>query len=238
MDGLLDDNINAVVGDPNGNIWVGTDKGLNIRFEGVWYYYEALLDISCKTIAVDKSGTVWVGTWGAGVIKLTSPQNLAQIFDDQCEDCNFVSAIHVDATNRVWAATFGGQVKLLAPNQQSFSTGLPGDDLSALSSDKWGNVWVGSESGTNVSRYNGGSFEEFPIGNFYVVNTIWALAEDGAGNMWIGMGYHGLLKYDGVAFRRIANDPPGDDFTALLRDKYGNLWVGTIDHGLYYHVIK
>lgn len=68
-------------------------------------------------------------------------------------------------------------------------------------------------------------------------STVWKLAQDHAGFIWIGTA-DGLARYDGVGFRvyrHDASDPvslSGDDVTALFVDHDGRLWCGGEDAGL------
>jgi len=68
-------------------------------------------------------------------------------------------------------------------------------------------------------------------------STVWKLAQDGAGHLWIGTA-DGLARYDGVGFRvyrHAAGDAgslSGDDVTALYVDHRNRLWCGGESAGL------
>ncbi|MEO8802646.1 MAG: two-component regulator propeller domain-containing protein, partial [Rudaea sp.] len=68
-------------------------------------------------------------------------------------------------------------------------------------------------------------------------STVWKLAQDHAGFIWIGTA-DGLARYDGVGFRVYRHDASdsaslsGDDVTALFVDHDGRLWCGGEDAGL------
>ena len=68
-------------------------------------------------------------------------------------------------------------------------------------------------------------------------STVWKLAQDGDGYLWIGTA-DGLARYDGVGFRvyRHAADAAGslagDDVTALYIDHRNRLWCGGENAGL------
>ncbi|MCB8998894.1 MAG: hypothetical protein H6540_02335 [Bacteroidales bacterium] len=55
--------VNCITEDPDGNIWVGTEKGIVVYNGSVW---ETKTDIASglmvKAILIESSGTVWVGT--------------------------------------------------------------------------------------------------------------------------------------------------------------------------------
>lgn len=68
-------------------------------------------------------------------------------------------------------------------------------------------------------------------------STVWKLAQDHAGYIWIGTS-DGLARYDGVGFRVYRHDAAdtaslaGDDVTALFVDRDDRLWCGGEDAGL------
>lgn len=79
-----------------------------------------------------------------------------------------------------------------------------------------------------------GNNESIPDG------VISALAEDGAGFLWIGTP-EALVRYDGQRFRRYIHEPgddaslPGSRITALLTASDGRLWIGTQGQGVVVH---
>ncbi|MBS0557839.1 MAG: response regulator [Proteobacteria bacterium] len=68
-------------------------------------------------------------------------------------------------------------------------------------------------------------------------STVWKLAQDRDGYIWIGTA-DGLARYDGVDFRVYRNDPndaaslAGADVTALIVDRDNRLWCGGEEAGL------
>lgn len=64
-----------------------------------------------------------------------------------------------------------------------------------------------------------------------------ALAQDGAGFLWVGT-QNGLLRWDGNRYRRYRLDPvvpgslPNNFITVLHADRRGRLWVGMVSGGL------
>jgi ligand-binding sensor domain-containing protein len=64
-DGLIDNTVQAITGDKNGNIWFGTKAGISV-FNGVsWISYtmdDGLASNNILSLAIDKEGIVWIGT--------------------------------------------------------------------------------------------------------------------------------------------------------------------------------
>ena len=81
---LISDNVYAIYGDRNGQIWVGQQYGIS-RFDPATDSFTnyrpvqnnpASLANSVWIIYQDRPGTLWLGTWGGALIR----------FDDKTED--------------------------------------------------------------------------------------------------------------------------------------------------------
>jgi len=92
---------------------------------------------------------------------------------------------------------------------------------------------VPSESALASAPY----FRSLGVGDGLPSSTVWKLAQDRDGYLWIGTA-DGLARYDGVGFRvfrHAANDAAslaGDDVTALYIDHRNRLWCGGENAGL------
>jgi ligand-binding sensor domain-containing protein len=64
-DGLVNNHIQAITSDMDGNIWFGTKGGSSVFNGSVWNSYtekDGLLSNNVLCIVVDKAGVVWFGT--------------------------------------------------------------------------------------------------------------------------------------------------------------------------------
>jgi len=117
---------------------------------------------------------------------------------------------------------------------------LPDSYLLSLLADSRGRLWVGTNA-AGLVRYDAAQDRFEPAlkpGQALTRNSVYALAEDGAGGLWIGTG-GGLDRLDIAAASvlprarsAVAMSLPGGSVRALLRDRDGTLWAGT-EHGLY-----
>lgn len=66
------------------------------------------------------------------------------------------------------------------------------------------------------------------------INFITACIQDKEGNIWVGTGGGGLVKYNGKNFTTYTTAQGlSDDFIeAIMQDKAGNIWLGTIGNGV------
>ena len=68
-DGLIDNYVQAICGDKEGNIWFGTLAGISVFTGSLWTSYtteDGLVSNNILSLATDKKGIVWIGT-DAGV---------------------------------------------------------------------------------------------------------------------------------------------------------------------------
>ncbi|MEM6802390.1 MAG: two-component regulator propeller domain-containing protein [Bacteroidota bacterium] len=110
--------------------------------------------------------------------------------------------------------------------------------IRSIFQDSKGNYWFGP-AGQSVARYEGDTLRyfsklEFFRGNDKVEtdrgNSVHAITEDTAGNIWFGTHY-GAVKYDGKSFRSYQEKEGLTNLKlgrkCILVDNAGKLWVGT-----------
>ncbi|MFN8258925.1 MAG: two-component regulator propeller domain-containing protein [Bacteroidales bacterium] len=122
--------------------------------------------------------------------------------------------------------------------------GLSHDNVYAISQDRYGFMWFGTEDGLN--RYDGYTFKQFynePSNpNSLVSNNFGEILEDRYGNMWFGTHYGGLDKFDPLKneFTHFISDESNaqslssNNIRCLIEDTTGNLWIATSGGGINY----
>lgn len=118
--------------------------------------------------------------------------------------------------------------------------------LTTAFSDVDGNIWIGTfDKGYQVAYSMPYSFNDDPALNSLVEGRfVTRIAEDKAGNLWIGTRYYGLMFYDAATgsakvydksnfgpFR----DANNDFIQSLLIDSRGDLWAGYDKYLLWMH---
>ncbi|MEJ7746805.1 MAG: two-component regulator propeller domain-containing protein, partial [Luteimonas sp.] len=199
-EGLPSTRINALARDRAGYLWIATGDGL-ARYDGIGF-------------------RVWRHTPG----------------DRNALPGNNVQALHVDARDRVWVATEGGGLSVLDAARQHFHhyamarhPQIGSDDTFAIAS-RGHELWFGTyEGGLHRLDQRGRITRFMPRDNdpdSLPSATIWSLAADGNGMLWIGTDA-GLARWDGRRMTRVAL--PGVAATTVnsvtLVD--GDVWIGT-----------
>lgn len=177
---LSDNNIRSIFEDANGNLWIGTDYGLNKissidrnktfpKFNQYLYTSSNKNSISHNeiyAISEDASGMIWIGTNGGGVTIYDTKKN------------RFTSYRHDQLDNR------------------SLST----DEIRSLYMDRSGIMWIGTYgSGINKVSRGAGQFYHYkhrqddPTSLSHSI--IWSFYEEGDSVLWIGT-HNGLNKLD------------------------------------------
>lgn len=242
-DQLLSNYVDSFMQDNDGNLWVGTDAGIQVLNPGdpsqmQWTTYSktqepALGGNWASAMATGSDGIVWAaiingeasrfdnGTWSA----------IKEIYS--------FNVVAVDNDNRAWFGDDGkGIIVLNADGSQAMTIkaadGLPSEKIYALLADPSGVMWIGTDSG--LAKYEDGKLsvvfakDDSRLPNRYIRDL--ALAPDGS--LLIGM-FTGVARLDGDQVEIIIDflkDGYADArLTCLSVSPDYQIWVGT-DKGL------
>lgn len=255
--GLTSNYIRCLNCDDNGNIWAGTECGINIITPDVRTIKHLTQDISgtsnlndnaIYSIYRDNADNMWVGTYFGGVnIHFKGFENFSTYsygFSDKHLSGKAVRQIIADTDKSLWIATEDGGLnhfdrttgKIEHYKSPKDRIGISYSNVHSLLKDRKGNLWIGMFSG-GLNRYNPqtGQMKYYSIkeGNL-TSNMVFCLLEDHHGTIWAGtMG--GLLRYNPGAdkFIPIADATAGRSFVYCLHeDSEGVVWVGMRRKGL------
>lgn len=145
------------------------------------------------------------------------------------------TALAQDREGFIWIGTQGGLTRWDGYRFHTYKAdpaiagSLPDDWVQILHVDPAGRLWIGGGAG-GLARYDPvrDRFLRIPIGGSRGRTHIGAIADDGAGGLWVGtdQGLHHLNPATG-AVRTTPVAAAGAPVRALLRDRSGGLWVGT-----------
>jgi ligand-binding sensor domain-containing protein/signal transduction histidine kinase len=226
--GLRGNQVWAILQDPAGYLWLGTNEGL-VRFDGdgfqVWRDVGGvpLPGGSVRSLTLAADGSIWMGFGGMGGVSRVFEGRLTNYSNDDGLPGSNVLAVLADRGGVAWAGSLVGLFRLSADTWTLVPAdeGLPAARVSALFEDRRGHLWVGSEFGVYRRSAGTARFErlsELPVAEF---------SQDEAGHVW-AVGEGGLVDLD----RPGAPHRPGLAGTRLLHGRDGTFWIGTLGGGL------
>lgn len=216
-EGLSQVNVNCIIQDSRGFMWIGTRNGLN-RYDGYKFVTfrndvkdpHSLSNNMIIDLAEDSDGNIWAAT-----------QLGLNRYDRKTE--SFVRYVHDDN------------------DPKSLSNNL----VNHITIDHQGSLWVATQNG-GLDRYDMKSkvFEHHRHVDGDMNNisndNIRTIYEDSSHNLWVGTAQGGLSLYDRKTntFTRIRSTDPlknikATNITCIFEDQQKKLWVGTQDDGLY-----
>lgn len=192
----------------------------------------------------DGKGNIWIGTENEGVFIYNRKRNKVEIFSRKEEEefslaCNHVIAFYKDPSNCMWIGSGKQGVSYTDLNESLFQlVRLKGkEDVSCLTEDNQGNLWIGFDGGGLSKFGRDGTTTDYYKGNGGLpTNLVTSSLIDRSGKLWIGTYGEGVLCQEGNRFVSL----PGKEkqsgvvyVRTMAEDEFGNLWIGTIDKGLF-----
>ncbi|MBI4606697.1 MAG: ATP-binding protein [Planctomycetes bacterium] len=222
----------------SGELWVGTRKGLYRQHEGRWTAFtmrEGLASAEVRALLDDREGNVWVATGTAGLVRLK--RRIVKTFTaQQGLTDGRVLALREGPDGHLWVGMHDGRL-VHGTAEASWSEaveGLPPDaPVESVLFTRDGALWVGT-FGNGLFRLHGGKTTRFvpSVGTPARIDKVLALAEDRAGDVWVGTFYSlykcGLSEAPGTnVLTQVLVD--GRELrapiVALLESQAGGMWV-------------
>jgi signal transduction histidine kinase/ligand-binding sensor domain-containing protein/ActR/RegA family two-component response regulator len=255
--------ITVLQNDHYGNLWIGTENGLNLldvktgkikRFYHVAADKSSLSDSEILSLFVDHVGTVWIGTANGLNRYNTSDQSFDRYAPKGPEEkykSNSINTIAADAEQNIWVGTNRSLEQLDKKNNKFKSYKIEADQFSAggvnpiytLENTGGNRFWIGTN--TTLQLFDVSKKQLIPVNDDLDVESnmpndgIYALLEDPEGTLWVGTTSVGVLKYDrNRAFfpsykNSIVGKPSAKHIVRGIAEDKGNLYLCT-DAGLSY----
>lgn len=226
LDGLIHNQVRAIVRTPDGFVWFGTMRGLS-RFDGRYFVnFTTGHGLSHGTIhALDAGpdGRVWCGTeeglscFEGGRFRVYTPEEEMA--------GRRVTSVRCGPDGRVWCGTDRGLSCFDGHRFIHYTTadGLPYDEVDAVACAADGAVWCGTQRG--LCRFDGERFVTYTTDDGLAYNHVRSVACGPDGAVWCGT-FYGLSRFDGDRFENFT-PPDGPWPHALITvDPQGVVWVG------------
>jgi signal transduction histidine kinase/ligand-binding sensor domain-containing protein/AraC-like DNA-binding protein len=265
---LSNNEVTDIYEDQSTNLWIATIGGGLNKFEPeaekfTHYKYDQKNPVSIssnymKQITGFKYGdrdVLWIGTaYGLNKFDIETEQFTRYPATDQDYPYNYVEAVVVDSSGKVWIGCSSGGLHRFDPeaekyvhyrhdpnNHHTMSSNL----IWSLLVDQSGILWIGTDGG-GLNKFDN-EVEQFAHyrhdpnnPNSLSDNRIPSIYEDKAGTLWIGTWEGGINKFDRKTqqFTQYKHDPHRpyslsiNSIQSIYQDKSDVLWIGTWQGGL------
>lgn len=271
----INNDVRCIFEDKDQNLWVSAKGGKvfvhdsnrtqigylckNGRIE-----YGSPIDGICYAMLQDDNRNIWIGTKGEGVYKLTPTSDPKQYKITQYKNSpsdlyslsnNSIYSIFQDSKKRIWIGTYGGGLNLIDPKEEgrfiNYKNNLKnypnqlGSQIRIISSDKYGNICVGTTFGLImfspnfelVSSIDYRLFSRIPNDNNSLSgNDIYDICTTKTGVTYLatfGGGLNKITTVDENGFPKqfssftTKNGLPSDVILSITEDYRGKLWITT-----------
>ena len=241
-DGLCNDNVNCVMHDRKGNLYIGTTGGLCMYKNNRIYPVSRMPEdeffsayVSCFCMAPD--GTLLLGTSGRGIWKVSGERTVTKMYSDM-DNTLFVLKMAFDKRGVLWVLT-NTQGVLAIKDGKAKEYPMPG-------TINYGDILADSQDNVYAGFINGGIYRMGPSrdGFTLIPSTanlpVTALKAGKGSRMLVGTNGVGL-KYLDTATGALTDshlysnevDMGRSKIYSILEDRVGNLWLGMMQKGVF-----
>jgi signal transduction histidine kinase len=227
--------VTATFEDRDGNLWVGTDRGIERWRDPVFTTHSAAHGLPADVggpVYAAPDGRVWFGPSSGGLFWIRDGR-LHRVRDAGLAD-DVVYSIHGRGPD-VWVGRQRGGVTVLridadddiAARRYTQRDGLSQDSVFAIHRTRDGAVWAGTLSG-GATLLSSGRLVSYDTRSGLPSNTVTSLLEASDGTMWFGTP-SGLAARSPQGWRTYTTRDglPSNEINTLFQDRLGTVWIGT-----------
>ena len=224
----------TVFEDRDGNLWVGTDRGIERWRDAVFASYsvaQGLPSDAVGPIFVDAAERTWFAPIDGGLYWMRDGAIHRMDGDGLGTDVIYSIA---GTGDELWVGRQRGGLSRLRARGQGFvadhftqANGLTQNSVYAVYCARDGSLWAGTLS-AGVSRYKDGTFTSYGAADGLASNTVASIAETADGTMWFATPNGVSTRLRGEWRQYTAGDGlPSNDVNVLFEDTKGRMWAGT-----------
>lgn len=234
-EGLSELNINCIMQDSRGFIWVGTRDGLN-RYDGNKFKVfknivndtNSISNSFVQDVLEDKNGNLWISTSGGGLNMYDRKLDRFIHYRHNRNNTNSIASdilvkIALDKSGNLWISNQKEGLDQFNITKKKFThyrynaadaTSLSDNNVRTVYVDSQNKVWVGTTyGGLNLYKPQSGDFTRFDhdesISSSLSANKVNAILEDSDHRLWVGVSDGGLNLFNPAkqTFTHYKNDP-------------------------------
>lgn len=250
----------ALYEDLRGNMWVGSDAGLDLfdRETGIFIHHPVEGKIWDMLSLKSSPDMLWVCTRTSGLIRYNVKTGEKKVYPDGTQrpgdlKTQLITSLLEDERGQLWVGTRNGLYRYMAETDsfewhiydRSNPNGLAEEAVISLFQDRMGLIWAGSIiGGVSYCDPNAFEFRHFSgDANFASgpgSNNIRSFEVDREGQLWVASLETGISVFDesmasATHYRHDSEDPNslGSDRVNCVRmGPQGDIWVGTMNGGV------
>ncbi|HVS92881.1 MAG TPA: two-component regulator propeller domain-containing protein [Mucilaginibacter sp.] len=232
-EGLSQINVNCIIQDSRGFMWIGTRNGLN-RYDGYKFIAyrtdpkntSSISNNMIQDIAEDKLGNIWVATQN-GLDRYDRARGTftRYMHDDHNPNSisnNILARLTFDPDGSLWVATQNGGLDRFDFKKNVFihhmhsdanANSIGDNTVRTVFQDSEGKVWIGTASaGLEMFDRKNHRFLKFPfkdpLNNRIAGNNVICIIENNRNQLWLGTQEDGLFLFDkrDGSFKRFRHD--------------------------------
>ncbi|MCD6066289.1 MAG: rsbU 7 [Bacteroidetes bacterium] len=258
--GLIQNQVESIVQDDEGNLWISTIAGLT-RYDGSKFVSytknQGLAEDWITTSYKDSKGNLWFGHWAGGVtrynVKLRIFENLNL---EQYTHFKSIRSILEDTDGKFWIATEGAGVFIFDPGKNAMFSiqskdGLSSNTVYDMVFDEYNNIWFAGDSGVVVYNKKNPpaspkSYLKVGTTNGLFSDNITSLYYSSQKELWMGSADKGAVmiplngEVTNIQTQLIdkqktiteANGLQSSFIKTIREDHFKNIWIGTIGGGV------
>ncbi|MGA2907410.1 MAG: two-component regulator propeller domain-containing protein [Terracidiphilus sp.] len=233
-DSIKGDDINALLFDHDGNLWIGFEsRGLARLHNGTMSFYGAQNGLPGDTVESffeDSEHNLWAGLFDGGLVQLRDgtfttygkPEGLSSNTDW----CGLLAR-----DGSIWMATSTGGLDRILPNGvvRTYTSGerQSNETIHSMLETRDGTIWIGQRHGV-LTRFLNGRFTTFKYQRSSK-SAINSLVEDQDGSLIVGTYGSGVARFKDGKFEVLQAT---GEIPAMVEAADGTLWLGTDGDGV------
>lgn len=235
--------INQIMGDEKGNLWVGTEGDGLFHFNRYQKKFSPIKlqlkefpltsNISTFQLLPDKDSTLWLGT-KYGIVKYSHATGEFKFYDSK--DRPLIYSLKKDINGTIWAGGFtSGLLRYNSYSDQfeKINANLPDNDIVEIIPMDNDNLWVCTWAG-GIHKFNiKSAHAEEVVVNGERINRARTSLVDSNGNIWLGTDF-GAYCISALNEVKHYTEKAESDFRlsadrifSIVEDNDGNIWFGT-----------
>lgn len=229
-DGLSSAKVNAVIQDSSGDIWIGTNNGIDVFRNGVIEHFRRDLfgGIFIRDLYWDREGRLWVAALRQFVACVDGDDVRIWMKEDGLPS-NRVRVIGESQDGTIWIGSQDGLIRIDEEGELSIirdSDGLGSNYVLSLFNDSRDRLWVGLAGGGLV-RIEDGELTQITQGTKADSAVVFGVSEGSDGRIFAGWtgGVIVVDEDDTLGFFSIGTEGGKEAIFGICQDGSGDYWL-------------